>query len=128
MSNVQTAFYHPDNISDPSGFSDDLLAYGDHIKIPLTVTEWLTLRGLLTLGPAPGYKGPLQFFLAEHDQLLCGGNCKGDYDPAVLKAVYSSATDIDVYIQPGAGHGLTMHKNASAGYAVMQDWLGRNGF
>ncbi|KAK3112263.1 hypothetical protein LTR53_011643 [Teratosphaeriaceae sp. CCFEE 6253] len=96
-------------------------------KQPLTVAKWLSLRGLLTLAPAPAYKGPLQFFLGEYDCLLCGGDCKGDYDPAALAAAYPSASDIDVYIQQGAGHALTMHRNASAGYAVMQDWLASHG-
>ncbi|KAK3112951.1 hypothetical protein LTR53_010236 [Teratosphaeriaceae sp. CCFEE 6253] len=127
VSNLQTAFYHRDNATDPAGYTNDLLAYGYSIKQPLTVAEWLSLRGLLTLVPAPAYKGPLQFFVGEYDFLLCGGDCKGDYDPAALNAAYPSASDIDVYVQPGAGYALTVHRNASAEYAVMQDWLASHG-
>jgi hypothetical protein len=32
-----------------------------------------------------------------------------------------------VYVQPGSGHGLTLHKNATAGYGAMFDWLTLNG-
>ena len=127
VSNLQTAFYHRDNASDPAGFTEELLAYGEFIKQPLTVAEWLSIRGLLAFGYAPEFEGPVQFFEGEHDILLCGGDCKNDYDPTMLKMLYPNATDIDVYIQPGAGHGLTLHRNASAGYTVMLDWLDRNG-
>ncbi|KAK5720526.1 hypothetical protein LTR17_014927 [Elasticomyces elasticus] len=126
ISQVQTGFYHRKNESDPAGFTDDLLAYGEHIKQPLTVAEWVTIHGLLNLAPAPAYKGPLQFFLAENDYLLCASDCKADYDLTILGGAYPAVSDLDVYLQPGAGHGLTFHKNATAGYAVMMDFLAKN--
>ncbi|KAK5134240.1 hypothetical protein LTR08_006783 [Meristemomyces frigidus] len=128
ISQVQLGFYHRDNASDPAGFTDDLLAYGEVIKQPLTVAEWLSIRGLLKLGPSPGFKGPIQFFEAERDFLLCGSNCADDYELATLEEFYPNASAIDVYLQPGAGHGLTFHKNATAGYAVMLTWLDSQGF
>ncbi|KAK4948848.1 hypothetical protein LTR10_012221 [Elasticomyces elasticus] len=125
---LQLGFYHRDNISDPSGFSDALLAYGEYIKQPLTTGEWLSIRGLLNIVPALEFKGPLQFFLAERDFLVCASDCKSDYDPTVLAALYPQVKSPDTYIQPGAGHGLTFQKNATAGYAVMMDWLNSQGF
>ncbi|KAK3635226.1 hypothetical protein LTR56_014835 [Elasticomyces elasticus] len=125
---IQLGFYHRDNISDLSGFSDALLAYGEYIKQPLTTGEWLSIRGLLNIVPALEFKGPLQFFLAERDFLVCGSDCKSDYDPAVLAALYPRVKSLDTYIQPDAGHGLTFQKNATAGYAVMMNWLDSQGF
>ena len=127
VSNVQTSFYRRQNASDPAGFINELLAYGESIKQPLTVAEWASLRGLLNIGYAPNFAGPLQFFLAEFDVLICSGDCKNNYDSTLIDELYPSATDVDFYIQPGAGHGLTFHRNASAGYAVMLDWLDSHG-
>jgi hypothetical protein len=41
--------------------------------------------------------------------------------------MYPAASVIEVYIHPGVGHGLTLHKNATAGYKVMFDFFARNG-
>lgn len=65
--------------------------------------------------------------LAEFDTGICGGDCKGTYDINFLKGAYPQAKSPEVYIQPGAGHGLTLHKNAGAGYQATFDYLGRNG-
>lgn len=56
---------------------------------------------------------------AEFDFPICGGDCKTGWDPKVLKGIYSGARAVDVYMQPGAGHGLTLHRNARGGYGVM---------
>jgi pimeloyl-ACP methyl ester carboxylesterase len=127
VSNLQTTFFHRDNASDLTGFSDRMLAYADSIKQPLTVAEWVSIRGLLNIGKAPDFTGSLQFFLAEYDFLICDGDCVDNYDSAFVEGLYPNATDVDIYVQPGAGHGLTLHRNASAGYAVMLDWLEKNG-
>jgi len=70
----------------------------------------------------------MQFFLAERDLPICDGNCTGVADAAQLKATsFPKASAVEVYVQPGTGHGLALHKNATAGYQVMLDFLGRNG-
>ena len=65
--------------------------------------------------------------LAEFDFLICDGDCRGAADMAVLETLYPNAKDIDVYIQEGTGHGLTMHRGAKKGYQVTLDWLDNNG-
>ena len=127
VSDLQTTFFHRENATDPAGFSDKMLAYGESIKQPLTVAKWTSIRGLLNIGYAPEFTGPLQFFLAEYDFLICDGDCVDNYDPTLINGLYPNSTGVDIYVQPGAGHGLTLHRNASAGYAVMLDWLEYNG-
>ena len=85
------------------------------------------MNGLFDFGFSPGMTGPLQFFLAENDFLVCDGDCKGVQDPAVPAMLYPNAVAIDTYIQPGAGHGMPLHRNASAGFAVQLAFLDRYG-
>jgi hypothetical protein len=40
---------------------------------------------------------------------------------------FPAASAFEAYIQPNTGHGLNFHYNATAGYQVIQDFLGRNG-
>lgn len=124
---LQTAFFHRSNESDPTGFTDEALAYGFSIRSPVSVGEAWSLFGLFEFAPAPDMKGPVQFFVGEYDYLVCGGDCKDNYDPSVLDAAFPAAAKVDTYIQPGAGHGLPLHLNASAGFAVTLDFLAKNG-
>ncbi|KAK4609836.1 hypothetical protein CLAFUW4_14635 [Fulvia fulva] len=127
VSKLELNLFHRYNDTDASDSTDGALAFAEGIKQPLTVGEWMSLRGLLDVGMAPAFTGPLQFFAAEYDALVCGGDCKSNYDLATLDAIYPNASAKEVSIQPGAGHRLTLHRNASAGYAVMMDFLESNG-
>jgi hypothetical protein len=70
----------------------------------------------------------IKLFLAEHDFPVCDGDCNGIYDLAQLKQYnFPNASAVDVYVQPKTGHGLALHKNATAGYKVMFDFLDTNG-
>ncbi|KAK4953651.1 hypothetical protein LTR10_008254 [Elasticomyces elasticus] len=127
VNNLQNCFFHRYNASDPTGFTEEALAYAESIKQPLSVGEAVATRGLLKIGYSPDFTGPLQFYLAEFDFLVCDGDCKGDYDPSFPPHVYPNASALETYIRPGAGHGNVLHKNASAGYAVSLDFLKRHG-
>ncbi|KAK4901736.1 hypothetical protein LTR27_001508 [Elasticomyces elasticus] len=126
VSRLQTIFYHRYNESDPSGFTDALLAYGEGLKQPGTVGEFVSTTAL-SLSYAPAFTGPLQFVEAEFDTVICDGDCKNTYTAEALHAIYPNASSIDVHIQPGAGHALTFHRNATAGYKVSLDWLASHG-
>jgi pimeloyl-ACP methyl ester carboxylesterase len=119
-SNVHAIFFK-------APFDSAALAYAHSIKQPIPVGEYSSVA-TLPLGPAPNFKGPLLFMEAEFDFPICGGDCKTGWDPKVLKSIYSGASAVDVYVQPEAGHGLTLHRNATGGYGVMMSWLGEHGF
>lgn len=62
------------------------------------------------------------------DLPICDGDCYGTYDLDYVKnSTFPKASALEVYIQPGTGHGLTLHQNATAGYQVMFDFLDKNG-
>ena len=103
-----------------------MLTYGEAIKQPLTVGEW-TSGGAVNPGYAPAFKGPLQFMEAEFDFPACQGDCKGTYDLTMLKQIYPNATAVEVFIQPNTGHGMTLHRNATAGYQGTFDFLNAHG-
>ena len=108
------------------GFEPELLDYAFSIRQPTGVSDWTT-PALLNIGPAPGFTGPVQFMIAEFDYVVCLGDCKGVYDPEMIKELFSNASDVDFFIQQGSGHGLTMHKGANEGYKVSLDWLDSKG-
>ena len=122
-SGVQTNFFG----GDPGiSFTPEMLAYGDKLKQPNTVGEFVSI-GMLNLGLAPDFRGPLQFVAGDVEYQLCEGDCKGLYDLDMLKAQYAQAKGVEVHLQPKTGHGLTLHENATAGYQVSLSFLARFG-
>ncbi|KAK3711998.1 hypothetical protein LTR37_009310 [Vermiconidia calcicola] len=125
---VQTGFFSTrrNEAAGVGGFEPELLEYGFAVRQPIAVTQLLS-SSQLNLGVADQFMGPVQFMLAEFDFLSCDGDCKGAADPDVLQALYPNAKDIDVYIQKGTGHGLTIHRGADVGYKASLDFLVKNG-
>ena len=105
---VQTEFFSSkrDHKAGIGGFKPELLEYANNTKQPGTVGEFTSLT-TLNFGPAPQFTGAVQFMAAEYDFPVCGGDCR-DYDLDLINLIYGNASDIDVYLQPGTGHGLTM--------------------
>jgi pimeloyl-ACP methyl ester carboxylesterase len=119
-SNVQQIFLKK------GSFEDAALAYAEAIKQTSTVGEMVSVGPVLA-SPVVGFKGPLQFFLAEHDYAICAGDCKNVTTPEALRQLYPGPSSIDIYVQPNTGHGLTLSQNATAGYQVMFNWLAAKG-
>ncbi|KAL4804684.1 Alpha/Beta hydrolase protein [Aspergillus unguis] len=108
-------------------FNPELLAYADSIKETGTVGEFISLGALLTK-PVPEYMGPILFALAEYDFAVCEGDCPGSYDLEAIKTEsFPAASDVKVHIQPGSGHALTMHSNATGHYDAIFEYLRGHG-
>jgi pimeloyl-ACP methyl ester carboxylesterase len=122
---LQYAFLFPDMFD--VGFAVE----GEKIKQPFTAGE------IMTIGSAPKisrFTGPAFVITGQHDVPFCGGNCYGKAQnitaaniPAGVETAFPAASAFEAYIQPNTGHGLNFHYNATAGYQVIQDFLGRNG-
>ncbi|KAF1811896.1 alpha/beta-hydrolase [Eremomyces bilateralis CBS 781.70] len=120
---IQNLFF----AGDPkTAFTPAMLKYGNDIKQPVPVGEFASAFHILGL-PGPNLKAPVQYVAAEFDFYICGGDCKGLYDVEDLKKTYPNATTIEVAIQPNTGHAFTLHNNATAGFQLTFDFLGRNG-
>ncbi|KAK5721789.1 hypothetical protein LTR15_006381 [Elasticomyces elasticus] len=125
---LQTIFFSRRNDSDPAGFDNDLLEYAwNEVAAPITSGEWLS-KSEIKQFPAPAFTGPILFLEGEHDLGACLADCNGAFNATRATEVYPNAKMIDYYVQPGAGHGLTLHRNASAGYKAGFDWLSSQGF
>ncbi|BCS25092.1 alpha/beta hydrolase [Aspergillus puulaauensis] len=104
-------------------FEPELLAYGTEIKQTGTVGEFMSM-GATLMKPAPGYTGPILFALAEFDLPACAGDCTGSYDLGAIKSEsFPGASDVSVHIQPGSGHGLNMHTNATGHFEAIFSYL-----
>ena len=106
---LQTGFFSAfrNDTAGLGGFTNELLEHAWSIRQPITTTQLPSAFQMLT-GLSAGFTGPLQLFLAEYDFLICNGHCEGTYDPAEIASLYPNAKDIDIHVQLGTGHGLTM--------------------
>jgi hypothetical protein len=70
-----------------------------------------------------------QFIAGQYDLPFCGGECAGVIEGpySAAPAIFPNARVLQTYIQPNVGHGLNLHLNASAGYAVISSFLQKNG-
>ncbi|KAH8707061.1 hypothetical protein GQ44DRAFT_831116 [Phaeosphaeriaceae sp. PMI808] len=125
ITSLQYAFLHPDN------YDIGLAVASEKTKQPVTTGELLTIGNAPMMSP---FTGPVFVITGEHDIQFCGGNCYGQIPgsntstiPAGVKMSYPASSNFESHIQPGTGHGLTFHYNATAGYEVIQKFLGRNG-
>ena len=110
------------------GFEPDILEYAFSTRSSVAAAEYVS-PSQLNLGVAPDFDGPIQFVVGEFDRPVCSGDCNGSIHPDMIKLMYPKVKDedLDVYLQPGTGHGLTMHRNATVGYKATSDWLDSKG-
>lgn len=125
LTNLQYAFLYPGK------YDLSLALMGEQTKQPVTAGELLTIGSSPMMSP---FTGPVLVITGEHDVPFCGGNCYGSVPnstatniPAGVAAAFPAASTFEAYIQPGTGHGLNFQYNATAGYQVIQDFLGKSG-
>lgn len=79
-----------------------------------------------SFSPASAFSGPVFTIIGSADLPYCGGDCNnpslGNFAQGVGKA-FPNAKSFASYIQPETGQGINMHLNATAGYAVVQEWI-----
>jgi pimeloyl-ACP methyl ester carboxylesterase len=113
----------------PGSFDTGILYYGEQTKQPVTQGELFTLGSLPMMNT---FAGPVLVFTGVADLPYCGGDClaTGGALPSVPAGVemnFPNATAFEAYIQPGSGHGLNFHYNATGGYKYINKWLGSHG-
>jgi hypothetical protein len=66
---------------------------------------------------------------AESDLIFCGADCHGIADGPTSNTphVFPAAKPLEIYIQPNSGHSMNLHHNATEWYAVVFDFLSKNG-
>jgi pimeloyl-ACP methyl ester carboxylesterase len=119
---IQNIFF-AGNVS--TAYTSEMFEYGNAIKQPVPIGEFASAYHIIGL-PGPKLTAPVQYFLAEQDFYICGGDCKGIAKMEVLRKTFPNAKDIDVYVHPNTGHAFTLHNNATAGYQVIFDFLAKH--
>ncbi|CAK7222445.1 hypothetical protein SBRCBS47491_004867 [Sporothrix bragantina] len=120
---IQNIFF----AGDPkTAYTPELFEYGVSLKQPVPVGEFASAYKILNR-PGGSFMAPVQFLLPEHDFYICRGDCNNITSVEQLKSFYPNATDIDLKIQPNTGHALPLHNNATAGFQLSFDFLGRHG-
>ncbi|KAF2099701.1 alpha/beta-hydrolase [Rhizodiscina lignyota] len=105
-------------------YTIEAVAFSEKNKVPFAITELITIPTLNYT--ATGFKGNVLYFNGEYDIIACGGYCPGvEQQP---HALFSGSKAFQSKLQPNTGHGLNGHKNATAGYKVITDYLMEQGF
>jgi pimeloyl-ACP methyl ester carboxylesterase len=109
-----------------TAFTPALLEYGNAIKQPVPVGELASAFWLQNVF-APSLRVPVQYLMAENDFYICRGDCKGLTSEEGLRKMYPVATAVELAVQPNTGHAFPLHNNATAGFQLIYDFLGRSG-
>lgn len=114
----------------PNYFDIGIGIFGEMTKQPVTPGEIFTLANGAPM--INNFKGPVQVFTGENDNIYCGGDCLATGGaaasiPAAVSKNFPNASAFEAYIQPNTGHGINFHYNSTAGYQVIQNWLSSHG-
>ncbi|KAK5710027.1 hypothetical protein LTR17_019248 [Elasticomyces elasticus] len=127
----QTGFFsnRTNETTNIGGFKQEFLNYAFSVRQPESVVEMGSGVTLVLGNPtAPQFTGPVQIVLGEFDFIVCRGDCKGTYNMTDVENMFPVAKDVSVHLQPGTGHGLPLHNNATLGFKASLDWLSSQGF
>lgn len=104
-----------------------MAAYVEKTKSPFAIAELVSLNPAIANNDAgrAGFKGAALVATGGRDLLFCAGFCKEDLLAVPLKELFKGAKAFETYIQPGAGHGLALAKNARDGFERIFDFLER---
>ena len=128
---IQTGFFSSrvNTTTGIGGFDPKILEYAFSLRQPYTGPQLGSADVLMLEAPsAPQYLGPVQMMVGEFDWLICLGDCRNTYNTTQVHEMFPKAKDVDIYVQPGASHGLSFHYDAPLGFQATFDWLNRNGF
>jgi pimeloyl-ACP methyl ester carboxylesterase len=113
----------------PPYYNTSLTPWLETTKAPFTIGE------LLTMGSAPmmarDFSGPVQVLTGEYDFIFCGGNCTvsreansgGMTVPQMVRKSFPNVKRFEGLVQPGAGHAINVHYNATGAYVAVQEFL-----
>ncbi|KAI9808812.1 MAG: hypothetical protein M1827_007187 [Pycnora praestabilis] len=111
----------------PPNFDPNILTFSEETKFPYAMGEILTLGSAPKM--APMFTGPVQIVTGAEDAIYCGGDCSATGMPNVTSIpaesamAFPMASAFEAYIQPNTGHAINVHYNATAAYAVIQEFL-----
>lgn len=104
-----------------------VLDQAEATKYPFTLGELLTAT--IIPSAAPEFTGPVLYLAAEHDLIFCASNCTGlfEEDSPAIQA-FNGSNNVEAIVLPYFGHGINLHKNATAAYDLILEWAAQNGF
>lgn len=98
--------------------------YAQSIAQPSAILEFYS-GGMLNLN-ASAFKGPVMVTAGEYDLGNCGGQCYDTYTSGVAENIFKGSKALELYVHPGAGHGINFNKNATGSYESITSFLDRN--
>ncbi|MCJ1400308.1 hypothetical protein MMC11_003513 [Xylographa trunciseda] len=99
--------------------------YSEATKRPFGYLELLTASTVFSF-PTPKFTGPVLLISGENDFIFCDGYCTDVIDDPSSE-IFSASKNFKAYIQPGTGHGMNFHKNATGYFGVVTGFLAENG-
>ncbi|MCJ1331865.1 hypothetical protein MMC10_008557 [Thelotrema lepadinum] len=100
--------------------------YVESHKTGFAIVEALTTEVGPLQFPFPKFTGPVLLITGEYDFLFCDGYCV-DVLQEPAAQVFGASRAFKAYIQPGTGHVMNFHHNATGYYQVVTNFLEVNG-
>ncbi|KAI9688211.1 MAG: hypothetical protein M1822_001717 [Bathelium mastoideum] len=114
--NVAVFFHGPNTNYDPA-----VANYTEAAKQTIAVGEMLNFPPDY-IYYAPQFEGPVLVLNGAEDFGVCGGNCTNWVEPYAGK-MFPRAKVVEVREQPGMGHAINFHYNATGAFGVMTGFL-----
>ncbi|MEH1967221.1 alpha/beta hydrolase [Nostoc sp.] len=95
----------------------------EKIKQTLTTGEGETFFPAVTSKTSTKIRVPVLLVIGQRDNFFCSDNvCSSKNVTASEAEFFSSKAQLQVYVQPDAGHSVNLHSNASQWYEVAAQW------
>ncbi|MCJ1393959.1 hypothetical protein MMC18_006836 [Xylographa bjoerkii] len=98
--------------------------YSEATKRPFGYVELLTAPSAFSFPPTT-FTGPVLLISGENDFIFCDGYCTDVIDDPSSE-IFSASKNFKSYIQPGTGHGMNFHYNATGYFGVVTSFLAEN--
>ncbi|KAF2496778.1 alpha/beta-hydrolase [Lophium mytilinum] len=122
--NFADIYSHVNGFFKAPNYDMPTVEYAQAIAQPFAALEFVSLQ-LFKLD-SPTFRGPVMVTAGENDLLLCGGECKSTFSSGVAEQAFKGAKDLNLYVHPGAGHGVNFGFNATVFYGKITEFLDKN--
>ncbi|PVH80876.1 alpha/beta-hydrolase [Cadophora sp. DSE1049] len=117
FANVNVFFKYP-------FYDKKVVEYSETNKQPFALMEIISLA--VTDLHAPKFTGPVLVMSGENDLVFCNGDCSPILEEPA-RDIFNASKNLEVYVQPGSGHGINYSLNATGTFGVITHFLATSG-
>ena len=106
----------------------DVIAQDEELRSTVTLPELISGAGASedTDGWAGKVRVPVLIATGQHDRVFCSPQCRSSRSLLRQERRYFTHAPLEAWVQPGAGHNINLHKNASTFFRTSVCWMRKN--